>query len=72
MLLEKWLELTGKTRQEVADALEVNVSLIGAFIRREKRLGDEYKRRLYEFTDKAVTYDDMVIPDEELKKASSE
>lgn len=69
MHLEKWIELAGKSRHDVAEAIGVTVGLIGAFIRKEKRLGDENKRRLYEFTEGAVTYDDMIIPDEELKKA---
>ncbi len=72
MLLGKWIDLSGKSRQEVAEAIGVTVGLIGAFIRKEKRLGDENKRRLHEFTEGAVTYEDMVIPDEELKKASGE
>lgn len=72
MRLEKWLELTGRGRQEVADAIGVTVGLIGAFIRKEKRLGDENKRKLHEFTEGAVNYEDMIIPNEELKKASGE
>lgn len=72
MRLEKWLELSGKSRRDVAEAIGVSVAMVGDFVRREKRLGDENKRRLYEYTDGAVTYDDMVIPDDELRRASGE
>jgi len=71
MDLGKWLDLTKTDRREFAERIGVNVSLLYAFLRKEKRLGDDNKLLVEKETNGEVTVRDLIIPEEEMKRVAS-
>lgn len=70
MDLGKWLDLTKADKEEFASRIGINVSLLYAFLRKEKRLGDDNKLKVVRETGGEVTLADLTISDEGIKRVA--